>query len=338
MKYTPILFSLLSYLFSFAQNDSIIQIGIVKQKAGNHNGAIYDFSTYIQKHTDEIQKLITDINSTQNPVAVIDTNLSFPYFLRGKSYLAMKEGDSAMNDFTMAIKINPRMNKAYYERSKLLFAAGKKDEGCANLSIPMQLKYIPSKELFDENFCWKKAVVNATTAFSKLNLKQYQTALDLIQPSILLCPDSARYYLIRAKSYFGLSKLDSALIDFDKTNSLGINNKDIFLSRGLIYYEQKKMQEAFEQFTKAIELDIKFTDAYIYRAYVCESMDKKQSALYDYQQAQKQRPNEANLFLRSGKLKSSMDDINGACIDYRTAANLGDEEAELLLKNCKKIK
>ena len=333
------IFFCVSPLVSSAQPNAQLESGIKKQKAGSHAEAIEDFTAVIKKNDTEVQKylkLLADYEKIpaferadkgiEAPAA--DAALAQPYYLRGYSYSYSGKNAEAMEDFNTAVKINPKLGAAYFQRGKLLWTTGKKDEGCIDFGMAGSLKDSSAREMFEDKFCWKEAVAAYDNASSKIKLSDFQGVLDVIQPAIKLCPDSAEYLGMRGRAYLGLGKYDLAMLDFDKAIALGQKNFSAYYGRGCAFVSKNKYQEAFDDLSKAIESNEKFADAYMNRAYACEGMQKNQSALYDYLQAQKLRPGDPAAFYKSGLLKNEMNDKIGACKDFKRAAALGSTEAQ----------
>ncbi len=336
---------------SHAQTNPLVESGKTKQKTSNHNGAVYDFTSAIKQNETEIQKYLKLFEEYDKipafekadpefsgEVPPVDINLAVPYYLRGYSYSAIGKNAAAINDFNTAIKINSKMGAAYYERGKLLWSTGKKDDGCIDLGMAASLKDSSASEMFDGKFCWQKAVAAAKEASSKLRMNEFQNALDEIQKALKLCPDSAKYLGIRGRAYFGLGKHDLAMFDFDKAISMKQNSMDAYFGRGVAYVSENKWQQAFDDLTKAIRLNKKFSDAYLYRAYACEGLEKNQSALFDYQQVQKLNPSSGLAYFKSGLLRTTMNDAKGACSDFNRAASLSYTEAYDYAEKCNQQK
>ena len=346
---------LFSFFFSFlastshSQTKVMIESGKTKQKTSNHEGAVYDFTSAIKQNEDEVQKYLIKLEAYDKipsfekaekgiEAPPIDINFAIPFYLRGISYSSMGKNAEAMDDFSTAIKINPKMGTAWYERGKLLWTIGKKDEGCIDLGMAGSLNDSSARELFDERFCWKEAVSAANEASIKIKLNEFQNALDEIQKSIKLCPDSARYFGLRGRAYLGLGNYDLAMFDFDKAISLSQTSIDAWYGRGVAYYMKNKWQESFDDMSKVIHINEKFGDAYLYRAYACEGMEKYQSALYDYEQVQRMNPLNGMAFFKSGLVRINMNEPTGACKDFRKAASLGYTEAQDYADKCDKKK
>jgi tetratricopeptide (TPR) repeat protein len=344
--YFSVLIFICSVQLVLSQPDSLFTSGCVKQKAGNHESAIMDFSAACKKHDPEVQDYVKKWDESQKftdferaekglEIPAIDASFARSYLFRGISYAAMNKNEEALNDLNTAVKINPKSGQAYYERGKLVWLSGKKYEACCDIRMAMSLGDSMAKEMFDEKFCWNEAKLYYNDAVSKLKLNQFETAFELVQKSIQLCPDSISYYIARGRANSGMGKLDLGLNDFDKVIAVLPENADAYFGRGLTYYSKRKYQEAFDDFDKAVHINESFADAYLYRAYACEGMGKVQSALYDYQQVQHLRPNDPLAYYKSGLLKNDNNDPKGACADFRKAAALGHPDAGDYLKSCK---
>ncbi len=343
-----------SFLIVHAQYAPLVESGKAKQKDGNHEGAISDFTGAIKQHAVEVQKYLKqmedkDASSLKGedstvastilpPLGQGQINFAIPYYLRGYCYSITGKNNSALEDFNTAIKINPTYGSAYYQRGKLLWSTGKKEEGCMDLGMAGSLKDTSAREMFDEKFCWKEAVLAYNDASSKIRLSDFQGAFDQIQKAIKLCPDSANYLGLRGRAYLGLGNYDLAMFDFDKAISMSATSVDAYYGRGLAYYMRSKWQQAFDDLAKAIQLDERFAEAYLYRAYTCEGMEKNQSALFDYQQVQRLKPGDTHAFFKSGLLRNSMGDAKGACSDFKRAATMGHTEAQDYAEKCNQIK
>ncbi len=345
-KYSLVFFFILLSYSMFSQTDSIIASGFLKQKAVNYSGALADFSTAIKKNEDKVSAYINKLDSFNRAsltersekgvdVPIIDIDFARPYFLRGMVYLVINKNEEAINDFTFCIKINPKMESAYYQRGKTLWSIGKKDESCFDLGIAGQLKDSLAKNLFDEHFCWKNAEIAYKAATSKFKFNEFQEAISAIEIAIKLCPDSVRYLVLRGRSYFLIGKYELSMIDFNKAISISQTNFEAYYDRGVALLSTNKYQEAFDDFTKALSLNDRSFDSYLNRAMACQGMQKNTSALYDYQKAQHLQPNEPLAFYKSGLLKIEMGDKAGGCADFTKAANLGHKESIDSLVNCK---
>lgn len=319
---------------SFSQTDPLMVSGKAKQKKDNYTGAIADYTGAINKNEQQVQQYFKKYEGS-NAINALDSSFAIPYYLRGVCLSATGKDNDAMNDLNTAIRINPKLGGAYYERGRIEHSSGKKEAGCIDLGRAAGLGDSAAKELFDEYFCWKDAVVSYSEATSKLRLKEYQGALDEIQKALKICPDSARYLAVRGRCYLGLGENDLAMTDFNRSVSLSTSNPQAYYGRGSAYYMLKKYQEAFDDLSKAIQLNSNFTDAYLYRAYACEGLEKNQSALFDYQQVTRLRPYDPLPYFKSGLIKKSMNDIKSACKDFKKAVELGSSEAAEYADACK---
>lgn len=330
-----------------SQADPLILSGKEKQSSGNHEEAISDFTASIRKNENEVHKFIklidefiklSDFEKAEKGAEIPKTDSSFalPYYFRGISYSATGKNTESLNDLNTAIKIDPKLAGAYFERGKIKWAIGKRDEGCIDFGMAASLGDSLSREKFEDNFCWKEAVVTYKEAETKLKMGQFQDAFDEIQKALKLCPDSSSYLGARGRAYKGLGKTDLAMADLNKAILLDPSNQEAYFARGMIYFSKEKFQEAFDDVSKYMQLNkANNPDAYLQRASICEAMGKNKSAIYDYEQVMKLKPYDPLAYYKSALLKNEAGDKIGACKDFKKAASLGHSEAADYAAGCK---
>ncbi|MFI5164604.1 MAG: hypothetical protein ACHQHP_05070, partial [Bacteroidia bacterium] len=130
--------------YSFSQTDPLVASGLAKQKKSNHTDAITDFTSAIKTHDADVQKYLKKLDDYEKvsefdrvekgmEAPKIDSSFAIPYYLRGVSLSATGKDNDALNDFNTAVKIYHKLGAAYYERGKIKYTSGKKDEGCIDL-------------------------------------------------------------------------------------------------------------------------------------------------------------------------------------------------------------
>ena len=331
----------------FSQPNPLVEKGIVEQNSGNHDDAISDFTASIKKNEAEVQKFIKRIDEFQklgdfekagkaSEIPKTDSSFALPYYWRSVSYSATGKKMEALSDLNTAIKINPNLTSAYLARGMIKWAIGKRDEGCIDFGMAASLGDSLSREKFEDNFCWKEAVVTYKEAETKLKMSQFQDAYDEIQKALKLCPDSSRYLAVRGRAYSGLGKTDLAMADIERAIKLNSNNGEAYYARGLIYFSKEKFQEAFDDVSKYIQLsNTNNPEAYFKRASICEALGKNRSAIFDYEQVAKLKPYDPLAYFKSGLLKNEAGDKIGACKDFKKAVSLGYVDAEEYAAKCK---
>lgn len=103
------------------------------------------------------------------------------YFYRAVAYQANENMTEAILDYTKALKINPNMCDAYYNRAKIMLE--RKD---CEADIDKIIDDLNMALVFDENFI--DALFALAAAYKKKG--EYQKALDSLEKLLQLQPDS----------------------------------------------------------------------------------------------------------------------------------------------------
>ena len=341
MKKAVLLFVFFSFIIpTHSQTaDALVAGGRLKLENKKYPAAILDFSSAIKKNDAEVQKYFKKVDSYNKmsefekadkgaTYPIIDKKYAEPFLYRGMAYSATEKKTEAMKDFDMAITIDPANGKAFYERGKMKWSSGNKEEACTDMSLAAGYGNSAAKDLFGENVCWQYAVNDYKEASARLQSEEYTSAFELIGKALKLCPDSVRYLIVRGRCYLGLAKPEKALADLDLAIKLSPNgNAEASYQRGMTFYGKENYQQAADDFSKAIQLNSKFTDAYLYRANSYVETGDQKDALADYDQAIVLRPEGGFAYFKRGLLKQLMKDKKGACKDLKKSVSLGYTEA-----------
>ena len=98
-------------------NQSLIDLGIQKFEEGNYYGAISIFDEEINLYP----------------------NVKELYFWRGKAFVAVKEFEKAIKDFSTAITFDNYYSEAYYQRGLALFYSGDRRKSKGDLKFAYSL-------------------------------------------------------------------------------------------------------------------------------------------------------------------------------------------------------
>lgn len=117
----------------------------------------------------------------------LNNNWEISYFFRAVANQTLQNFDEAILDYTKALKINPKMTDAYYNRAKILLE--KKDE---NVDIDKIIEDLNKALELDENF------IDALFAMAAAKKKkgEYKSALEYLERLLKIQPDA-----IHAKAF-----------------------------------------------------------------------------------------------------------------------------------------
>ena len=340
------LFIITTCLPAMAQDDIALQTAEGSMMTQNYASAENNFTKYISSISGKLPAYLQQV-AVYDTSSAFQRNFKFPNFSyerkwaqayceRGMCRLDLGKKDSAFNDFTASVKIDPTYAEAYYQSAALLKEKGEKIKSCIYTAKAIGLNDTMkrAKELSNLNFCWMCAAEDFKAGKIHVELKEYKEALASLNLAVMLCHDSATYFAYRGAAFDGLGKSDSALMDYSAALKLDSSSYEAYYHRALAYEAKQKYQEAFNDLTKVISMSPRFVDAYRHRAEDCENMEKEASAQYDYQQILRLKPTDGESYYKIAlfRQKSGQD----ACDYFQKAADNGVDDAQPYADDCKK--
>jgi serine/threonine protein kinase len=242
------------------------------------------------------------------------------YFDRG--VLLYNEGklDLAIDDFNMAIKLNPANPHSYLKRGE---AYNKK--GNFDLAVYDFNQVIIMQPDSSEAYCGRGI------AYSNQNI--YDLAITDFSNAIKMKPDVSNYYYYRGDVYLKRENLDSALVDFTIATKLSARFAEAFYGRGIVYNKKREMKLAIEDFTQVITLQPDNALAYYNRGLAYKNITKQSMkvpsaqsnldyALEDFNKSIILNPNYADSYYYRGEVYIGKRDYDLAIIDFSKVINL----------------
>jgi tetratricopeptide (TPR) repeat protein len=230
------------------------------------------------------------------------TALAKQYLDSGKTYLDKNDFDSAIKEFTKAIEINPRYDKAFGLRG---FAyLGKKDFDSTISDFTKVIEINPQdyrgyaarglayseKKDFDsaiKNFT-KSIEINPQDAFlyynrgiAYKNKKAVDLAIKDHTKAIEINPKYTEAYFERALPYLDKGDFDSAIRDFTKVIEINPQSAEAYNNRGLAYYSQNKYEQAISDFTRSLQYNNTNINAYKFRVLCYRAVKQYKLAIAD---------------------------------------------------------
>ena len=233
----------------------------------------------------------------------LDENI---YFSRGINYENSGQYDLAIEEYTKAIKINPKIVNAYIRCGYLYSHKHQFDLAMINYNKALEINPNDSR-------------IYTVRGNLYMSDKKYNLAILDYSKAIKLNPKNKYAYFNRGTANYFIGKYELAIYDYSKTIDIDPKNYQAYYGRGKLYFNSKKYDLAVSDYTKVIKINPKFIIAYYSRGLALSHLKQNQKAIDDfYQYIRSEKPNkkiadeatERVLELQSSKLhKLSIDEV-----------------------------
>lgn len=170
----------------------------------------------------------------------LDPGIEVAYYNRGLSYLDIGKTSSAIADFSKAIEMRGDYTDAYCGRADAYKLAGEKDLALADYAKALKLDP-------------KHVLVYVNRGHLYYTLKEYQKAIADFSAAILLAPGAYEGYLNRCGTYHEIGEYDKALSDCDKAVELEPESPMPYVTRGSVYISMGLWDKARADREKSVE-------------------------------------------------------------------------------------
>ena len=216
--------------------------------------------------------------------------------------------DAALEQYKIAIRIEPNYAEAYFNLGKAYDAQGR-----ADMAIEF---YETSVRLSDKDHDVPVSVLERNRASS--GYAPFAVAYDNL----------GNLYLQQGRTREALDRFDRAILSSPL-------NPQYLIDRGLAYLQARELDRAIEDNTRAIALDPAATVPYVNRGNAFDQKGMPDRALEDYARAIKIEPNDANIYYNRGITYYNMHKRDAALADLQKACVLGSEKGCIALGKVK---
>jgi protein O-mannosyl-transferase len=147
--------------------------------------------------------------------------ISVAYLNRGNDRYKNNRREEAVEDFTVAIDINPQSLLAYQNRGLAYLLNHNFDKALADYNRYLELMSSYDISANEVNIPLSNALGNRGLIFSKTG--QYEKALSDYNAAIKLNPENANHYLNRALAYYQMGRMEEAKQDVRTMEMLGVS-------------------------------------------------------------------------------------------------------------------
>jgi len=225
-------------------------------------------------------------------------------FYRGNSNYFMKQYDKAVDDWTQAISLNPKLYQAYKNRGTVYSDKGEYDKAIADYNQAISLN--PKDE---------QAYYNRGNAYSDKG--EYDKAIADYTQAIMINPKFDIAYNNRGNVYSHKGEYDRAIVDYSQAIFLNPKDYKVYNNRGNAYDNKGEYDKAIGDYTQAISLNPKLYKAYYNRGYLYSHKGEYDRAIVDYSQAISLNPkydkayyNRGSTYSYKGEHDKAIDDFN----------------------------
>jgi tetratricopeptide (TPR) repeat protein len=214
---------------------------------GQNNNAINrpDSATMVKMARKKVDSLTIVMKSMPDP-----RMLAISYIRRGSGNAILGLTDSAINDYTTAITLNPRLVDAYLSRARVYDQQKQYEASIADAERAIPLLKGNSTRL---------ASVYGSIGFGQYKLKNYGKCIEADSIAILLNPNNTQAYANTGWAYLATQKFDKAIEYF--TASIAGYGSDkkrasaTIIGRADAKRALKKYRDAVNDYTLAIQLN-----------------------------------------------------------------------------------
>jgi len=236
------------------------------------------------------------------------------YLNRGVVHNELGDKQGAIDDYTLAIKINPNYAKAYYNRGYVRKDLGDKQGAIDDFNLAIK---------FNPNFA--EAYYNRGYVRNELGDKQ--GAIDDYNQVIRINPNYADAYYNRGNARNQLGDKQGAIEDYNQAIKINPNLDLAYNNRGLARSDLGDKQGAIEDYNQAIKINPNYAGAYNNRGNARSDLGDKQGAIDDYTLAIKINSNDAQAYNNRGIVRNQLGDKQGAIDDYTLAIKINPNYA-----------
>ena len=211
------------------------------------------------------------------------------YYKQGLAHEGKGEPDRAIDDYSNAIKLNPRLVEAYNNRGIIYSSKGELDRAIGDYNQAIKLRpqfadgYNNRGNAYFSKGDYERAIddfgkaIELDPAFTHiysyrgnvyLAKGDYDQAIRDYNKTIELDPENAGGYYNRARAYQGKGDYERAIDDYNKTIKLNPRSFQAYHNRGRIYSDKGEYKHAIRDFSKVVELNPRHAQAHNHLAWI----------------------------------------------------------------------
>jgi tetratricopeptide (TPR) repeat protein len=226
-----------------------------------------------------------------------EQRLAMAYYFRADANEQLGKTESAIADYTEALRLNPWFADALRRRGAAYMERKDHDRALADFSAMVRVDPSNSNAYF----------LRGTVYMAR---DQYAAAIPEFDEAIRLNPSDWESFEKRAAALEKLGQYESARKDRDHA----VNISPGWQTLGCSY--AKELEEALSYCNRALQLDPNFHPALVVRANWYRGAGRLEAAIADYDLALKIKPDEAYVYALRGVARLRAGQLDGAITDF----------------------
>jgi len=236
---------------------------------------------------------------------------------RGRTYRLMERYEKALQDFNLAIELNPRYDWAIAERGRTYRLMERYEKALQDFNLAIELN--PRDD-------WATAHRGDTYRL----MGRYEEAIQDFNHALELNPRYDLAIAHRGRTYMQVKRYEEALQDFNC--ALEHNPKDdwAIASRGFTYGLMERYEEAIQDFNHALELEPEYYGVVADRGFTYGLMERYEETLQDFNRALELNPRFDKLIAERGITYRWMERYKEALQDFNLALEINPKYEEAI--------
>ncbi|MBI3610943.1 MAG: tetratricopeptide repeat protein [Nitrospirae bacterium] len=256
---------------------------------------------------DEV-KLWEDTVRKSPPAALPRNYLGSLYFSHGQT-------EKAVQEFQMALKLEPDNPDVHRNRGVALKKLGRLDESIREYQAALKLK--PDD-----------AVTHNDLGLFYQDLGRTDEAVQEYQIALKLKPDDAAAHYNLGNTYKRQGRLGEAIQAYQSALKFKPDSAEAHNNLGNIYKDQGRLDEATREYQAALKLAPNSAWAHDRMGEVLKTHGRLEEAIKEYQTALKLQPDSAEAHARLARVYNDLGRLEEAAQEYQTALKLKQDLAE----------
>jgi tetratricopeptide (TPR) repeat protein len=245
----------------------------------------------------------------------LDPKYPGAYHSRGRAWEGKRDTEKAIADYTEAIRVDPKFTQAYVSRNWLRRTRKEYDKAIEEFNEFIRLNPKSAIGYLERGYAWRdrgdtdKAIADFTEA-------------------VHADPHSSRAYMARALARRSKKEYEKAAEDYSQLIHMEPKSPSLYIGRGYVWLDKKDYDKAIADYTEAIRLNPKYAYAYVSRGSARRETKEYEKAIGDYTEAIRLDAKYAYAYVGRGNVRREMKDYEKAIGDYTEAINVSQNYFE----------